>query len=55
MLVVVKGRKVAIRDNARLESEVNQLKETIKMRADRIKEHEYDMVEGHERIDDLCA
>ena len=25
------------------------------MRADRIKEHEYDMVEGHERIDDLCA
>lgn len=50
VLAVVKERKLLARDNARLKVEVNQLKETTKMQADRIKEHRYDMVEGHQRI-----
>ena len=49
VLAVVKER------NVRLEAEVNQLKEVNKRQADRIKEHEYDVVEGQERVDDLCA
>ena len=55
VLAVVKEWKVLARDNARLETEVNQLKETIKTLTDRIKEFEYDVVEGRERVDDLCA
>ena len=54
VLVVVKEWKVLARANARLETEVNQLKETIKTLTDRIKEFEYDVVEGRERVDDLC-
>mgnify|MGYP001577412941 FL=1 len=34
---------------------MNQLKEVNKRQADRIKELEYDVVEGQERVDDLCA
>ena len=34
---------------------MNQLKETIKTQIDRIKELEHDLVEGRERVDDLCA
>ena len=34
---------------------MNQLKKTNKMQPKGIKELEYDMVEGQERIDDLCA
>ena len=55
VLAVVEERKALAKDNARLEAEVNQLKETIKMQADRIKEFEYDVVEGQERVDDLSA
>ena len=55
VLAVMEERKALAKDNARLEVEVNQLKETIKMQADRIKEFEYDVVEGQERVDDLSA
>ena len=55
VLVIVKERKVLAMDNSRLEVEVNQLKETVKTQADRIKELEYDVVEGQERVDNLCA
>ena len=55
VLAVVEERKALAKDNARLEAEVNQLKETIKIQADRVKELEYDVVEGQERVDDLCA
>ena len=51
----MKEWKVLARDNARLETEVNQLKETIKTQTDRIKELEYDVVKGWEKVDDLCA
>ena len=34
---------------------MNQLKEVNKRQTDRIKELEYDVVEGQERVDDLCA
>ena len=52
---MVEERKALSKNNARLEIEVNQLKETIKMQADRIKELEYEVVEGQERVDNLCA
>ena len=55
VLAIVKEWKVLARNKARLETEMNQLKETIKMQTDRIKELEYDVVEGRERVDDLCA
>nr|XP_027086575.1 serologically defined colon cancer antigen 8 homolog [Coffea arabica] len=55
VLAIVKEWEVLAKDNARLETEVNQLKETIKTQTDRIKELEYDVVEGRERVDDLCA
>ena len=55
VLAVVEERTALAKDNVRLETEVNQLKETIRMQADRIKELEYDMVKGQERVDDLCV
>ena len=55
ILAVVEERKELAKDNARLEAEVKQLKETNKMQAEQIKKLEYDMVESQERIDDLCA
>ena len=55
VLAVVEERKALAKDNARLKPELNQLRETIKMQADRIKELEDDVIEGQERTDDLCA
>ena len=55
VLAVVKEQKVQARDNTRLGVEVNYLKETIKTQAERIKELEYDVVKGRDRVDDLCA
>ena len=48
-------RKELANDNARLETEVNRLQEANKRQVERIKELEYDMVEGQDRVDDLCA
>ena len=48
VLAMVEERKALAKDNARLEVEVNQLKETIK-------ELENDVVESQERTVDLCA
>ena len=53
VLAMVEEREALAKDNARFEAEVNQLKETIKMQVERIKELEYDVVERQERIDDL--
>ena len=53
VVLAVVERKALAKDNARLEVEVNQLKETITMQVDRIKELEYNMVEGLEWVDDL--
>ena len=55
VLAVVKERKVLARDNTRLGFEMNYLKKTIEMQAERIKELEYDVVKGRERVDDLSA
>ena len=55
VLVVIEEREALAKDNARLEIEVNQLKETNKMQVEWIKELEYDVVKGQERIDDLGA
>ena len=52
---MVEERKALAKDNARFEAKMNQLRETIKIQADRIKELEDDVVEGQERTDDLCA
>nr|XP_027085491.1 uncharacterized protein LOC113707384 [Coffea arabica] len=55
IFAVVEERKKLAKDNARLETEVNQLKEANKRQAERIKELEYDVVEGQDRVDDLYA
>ena len=55
VLAVVEERKELAKYNARLEAEVNQLREANKKQAERIKELEYDMDEGQDRVDDLCA
>ena len=55
VLAVVEERRALTKDNARLEVEVNQLRETIKMQADQIKKLEDDVVEGQERTNDLSA
>ena len=55
VLAMVEKRKELAKDNARLKAEVNQLREANKRQAERIKELEYDVVEGQDRVDDLCA
>ena len=55
MLAVVEERKELAKDNARLEAEVNQLRAANEKQAERIKELEYDVIEGQDRVDDLCA
>ena len=52
---MVEEMKELAKDNARLEAEVNQLREANKRQVERIKELEYDVVEGQGRVDDLCA
>ena len=52
---MVEERKELAKDNARFETEVNQLREPNKRQVERIKEMEYDVVEGQDRMDDLCA
>ena len=55
VLAVVEERKELAKDNARLEAEVNQLRAANEKQAERIKELEYDVIEGQDRVDDLCA
>ena len=47
----MKERKVLARDNTRLGFEMNYLKKTIEMQAERIKELEYDVVKSQESED----
>ena len=55
MLAVAKERKELPEDNSRLEAEMNQFRTTNEKQAERIKELEYDVLEGEDRVDDLCA
>ena len=55
VLAVDKERKELAKDCARLEAEVNRLSEANKRQAERIKELEYDLGEGQDRVDDLCS
>ena len=55
VFAVVEERKALAKDDARVEGELNQLRKTIKMQADRIKKLKDDVIEGQERTDDLCA
>ena len=55
VFAVVKERKELSKENARLEVETNQLREANKRQAERIRELEYDLAEGQDRVDDLCT
>ena len=55
VLAVIEEREELAKDNDRLEAEVKRVNEANETQTERIKELEYDMNEGQERIDDLCA
>ena len=55
VFAVDKERKEFAKDYAKIEAEVKQLREANKRQAERIKELEYDLSEGQDRVDDLCT
>nr|XP_027067814.1 protein FAR1-RELATED SEQUENCE 5-like [Coffea arabica] len=55
VFAVDKERKELAKDYAKIEAEVKQLREANKRQAERIKELEYDLSEGQDRVDDLCT
>nr|XP_027101129.1 uncharacterized protein LOC113720566 [Coffea arabica] len=48
-------RKALAKDNARLETEVKQLRADNEKQAKRIKDSEYDVLEVEDKVDDLCT